>query len=416
MINAADIERKLRAITRRQCQILFFVFQGLDYIEIGQRLGFSDKTIQGDMSKLYKEFGLTGKGLQEKRKILNEEIRPVYERIVRDPAADCMARPLETAPVQADEKATAEVIRDAQRGLIPLQRSLVYVPPPDSRGGRAANEARRGGGPGIVRQPVEIIAPTPPPTQVIPPWLIGSVVVLGVLLCIAIALIAVLLQGRSPGLPPDQEAALETAVALAHQTPAIIRQTVIVPQTVVVPATVVVVATAVPGIPITGPSPTDAVSNEPTAIPPPPTAQNVQDPPPGSIIPAGQGYSRGGVTLTLRKQIDSSDSAFGFHLLFENQSGEQVVILWKNSFIHVRDDKGTSYSQSTQDQPGWNKNKQFTIENGYTFELSTICSNPTFPGCLDSFQGTIDPSVKYLIFTVDQMAGMSNMNWRYDLP
>ncbi len=167
--------------------------------------------------------------------------------------------------------------------------------------------------------------------------------------------------------------------------------------------------------------PRAVVTQAPVIITATPSADQ-QNPLPSSTILAGQGYTRNGVTVTLRKSIEIRNfdgGYFGFTLSIENRSGQQWVIVWRNSFIHLRDDKGRVYRQWNEDAINWNKNKQFTISNSGTQQLVGTSGNVRFDydgdTQLDFFQGTIDPSTKYFIFTLDQMAGMTNMSWRYDI-
>ncbi|MBM3129732.1 MAG: hypothetical protein FJ009_14040 [Chloroflexi bacterium] len=149
------------------------------------------------------------------------------------------------------------------------------------------------------------------------------------------------------------------------------------------------------------------------------TGTDQQNPPPGSIILAGQGYTRNGITITLRKSITIDvNKYFGFDIIIENRSGQQLVVLWKNSFIHLRDDKGKVYFQRNQNESDWDRNKQFVIPNGETQQLSGQRFNRdsyTWDSTLDYFNGTIDSATKYFIFTIDMLVGMTNMGWRYDI-
>ena len=58
-----------------------------------------------------------------------------------------------------------------------------------------------------------------------------------------------------------------------------------------------------------------------------------QNPPPSSIIPVGQGYTRNGITITLGKSMVLGSDFFSIPpLTIENKSGQQIAVLWKNSF------------------------------------------------------------------------------------
>lgn len=127
-----------------------------------------------------------------------------------------------------------------------------------------------------------------------------------------------------------------------------------------------------------------------------------QDPPPGSTIQAGQGFSRNGVEVTMGKALSIYSDEFIPNFLVENQSGQQLIVLWKESFIHARDDKGKVYPQFDEDSPNYNSSRQFSISNGN----SQLIGSGEFVGAItfSQFKGNIDPSSKYLIFTVDQLS------------
>lgn len=139
-----------------------------------------------------------------------------------------------------------------------------------------------------------------------------------------------------------------------------------------------------------------------------------QNPLPGSAILAGQPYTRNRITITPSKSVQVSGNAIGISIVIENQSSQQVIILWKNSYVHLKDNDGKNYPQASESKPDWNSIKQFAIANGETKNMPTMCCI-FYPDAFDFFQGPIDPSAKYLIFTIDQLGAMSNMNWRYDL-
>ena len=150
----------------------------------------------------------------------------------------------------------------------------------------------------------------------------------------------------------------------------------------------------------------------------PTSSSDQQNPQPGSVILAGQGFAKNGVTVSSRKSIDVNGARFSFLLTIENQSSQQLIVRWANSYIHTRDDKGKVYRQENQNNDIWDKVKQFSIPSGNSYQMSNNFSpyrNIAGDDTIDIFTGPIDPSAKYLVLTADQMAGMANMNWRFDL-
>ncbi len=97
-----------------------------------------------------------------------------------------------------------------------------------------------------------------------------------------------------------------------------------------------------------------------------------------------------------------------------NGSDHDITVVWSDALMHAKDDRGKTFVQVNQDRYFWGKSMQETVGIGRTAYFGTGgCNTPT-PGC-PLFDGSIDPDAKYLIFTLDKLAGMSNMNWRYDL-
>lgn len=141
-----------------------------------------------------------------------------------------------------------------------------------------------------------------------------------------------------------------------------------------------------------------------------------QNPPPGSVILAGQGFTENSISVTARNPLYVESDNFTFFITIQNNSNELIVVSWRNSYIHAKDDTGKSFRQRNQNASDWDQIKQFSIPSGDKREFNLNCylcygSVDT----IDRFQGVIDPSAKYLVFTIDQMAGMTDMNWRYDI-
>lgn len=236
MNDSASIERVLGGLSQRQCQVLYWIFQDLEYVEIGRKLGFDEKTIQGDMSKVYRLFGMTRNSVPEKRRFLDREVRPIYERLVSNPATDCSTRSTTQDVIPPDPAGVAEVAEDARKGFVPLRAMIVIPqpepirPPPPPLPRNLINSASRD----LIDMRDRSGGPSPIP------WVFVGI--LGTLLLVAIGFIAFLLWQSSLHQPADAVVA----------TPRPIRQTVVVtgvpvaiPQTVVVPNTVIVQQTVV---------------------------------------------------------------------------------------------------------------------------------------------------------------------------
>lgn len=166
------------------------------------------------------------------------------------------------------------------------------------------------------------------------------------------------------------------------------------------------------------PSPTYTRVAQPTQIPPTPTSDK-QNPPSGSVIVPGQAFSKSGIAVWTQKNLEIhrhpggvQNDSIGIPFYIANNSGEQYVIRWKNSLLHLKDDKGHEYQQ-WGDGAVLERFKQINLPPGKTITISCYCDS-----CEDaywSFAAVLTPDVKYLIFTIDQIAGMTNLNWRYDV-
>ncbi len=139
-----------------------------------------------------------------------------------------------------------------------------------------------------------------------------------------------------------------------------------------------------------------------------------QDPPPGSILDLGKGFTKRGIEVTVRPPIEFGANEFKFNILIKNNSSDQILVRWKNSSIHAKDDTGKIYHQNNENQSFWSETKQFAIPSGGKQEIVWCCS-PAAPDRLDFFVGRIEPSVMSLIITIDELVGMRNMNWQYDI-
>jgi len=230
MATPAEIQAKLEKLTRRQCQILSMVCHSMTYVEIGKKMGFGVKLIQAEMTTVYRIFELTDLERDDKRGILINEVCPIHEVMVKDPDKDCRDRVIEPEPPPPDPRILAMVIRDAEAGLIPLNRALVASGP-------------RGVTVPTYPQPIE----TPPTTRPPISWLLVGCLGFLLLATLIVLFEAVTLfqqQARSiSSLAPSESAFIESPA----------------PQTVVVTETVLV--TQVPVAVNTAPAPTSAATN-----------------------------------------------------------------------------------------------------------------------------------------------------------
>lgn len=104
-----------------------------------------------------------------------------------------------------------------------------------------------------------------------------------------------------------------------------------------------------------------------------------------------------------------------------NDRGQTILVVWRNSFVHIRDDKNHDYKEYERTDSNFDKVKQFSLNDGYHVTIIGYRAAPFFAGPEEDeyfpyFEGSIDPAASYLIITIDSMAGLKGMSWKYVLP
>lgn len=80
------------------------------------------------MTRIYKTVGLSGLSYNDKRRLLEEQVTPLHERMVSDPTTDCDNRVIEPVQPEPTREETEEVQADVQKGLIPYGALVVRGP------------------------------------------------------------------------------------------------------------------------------------------------------------------------------------------------------------------------------------------------------------------------------------------------
>lgn len=180
------------------------------------------------------------------------------------------------------------------------------------------------------------------------------------------------------------------------------------------------------------PTPTAAASvvlqPTPTQVPATstPITTNEQTPPPGTIVPAGQPISKGGISIILQRSIETSvycTPNFGLSFTIKNSAREQKFISFKPLSFRATDDLGNQYFPAVcvgyeQREEHLDNIKQFSIGPGESLVLEANIHSWQYsltPLYIPFFQGGIPPDAKFLTITIDKFAGMENLMWRYDL-
>lgn len=254
MPDSIDYESKLRDLTQRQCEILYWVCQGLTLKETAQKIGFGEDLVTAEMSRMYDLFGLKKERKNAKRRKLEQTICPLHLQRVSNPELDCRERVIEVNAPPPDPETIGEVREDVQMGLIPLYGAMIRVPPPPPD-----TEPARGKGGNLPPRPYPRLGPPTPKA--------GSrlkdilILVLGALLLVTIcALVAVLVGAPQRLFPTATPEVAKGITPVSERKPP--QTTPSAGETAVTPA--ITPSPAVPTVQTVTPEP-------PTPIPPSPT-------------------------------------------------------------------------------------------------------------------------------------------------
>ncbi len=374
----------LGRLTGAECRVLYWLCKGLDPVQIAERMTCSESAVRSQLTGIYAKFELQKLPARNRFYLLDRVYCPLHEKLVKDPERDCRrtrkprtkspetsgqgARQgdAEAPPSTGDEGADAgeESIEEPTTPADP--RILALVKQDEELGIIPLNRSI------IVRPDYPwVLIPKEKPKQ---PWLTYLLLVLVGVLIGAVLLYAIM-SGR-PVPPPGPGPATSTPQSNPQQQP--------------------------------------SSGARPSATAVPAALSNVQLPNPGSVIAAGQPFTRGGVTVTARRQLYISGLFIGVSFDVQNGSSDQIVVRWKPSFLHLEDDRGRVYHQRYEDSAYFNQVYQFSVAPGAS---QTISASPQgyFDTSYAIWEGQIDPKVKYLIFRVDDFAGLSNLSWRFDM-
>ena len=140
-----------------------------------------------------------------------------------------------------------------------------------------------------------------------------------------------------------------------------------------------------------------------------PPANSEQSPPPGQMLPVGQGFSANGLTLILSDySIGDSDIAVKF--VVKNESSGSVLVHYRNSCIQMYDDVGSQYERNAAcmedlTQQHFAPGETQELDDGYGCYFAGI----------GDFQGVISEGASYLIVKVSEFMDLKDMQWRIDL-
>jgi len=168
-------------------------------------------------------------------------------------------------------------------------------------------------------------------------------------------------------------------------------------------------------------------------VTPTPTVNPNQQPPPGTVLFAGQGVTKRDLNLKIG-ELETVDEGytrdtffsttvpyFGFFFYATNHGQERLLLRYDPAAVHISDDVGTVYKHQALDVEQYWIEPGATKEFGPRWEEAYMCKHQgnIIDGCLmgrnSLFRGPINPRAKSLFITIDYLEDMKNITWRYDL-
>lgn len=377
----------LRRLTGAECTVLYWLCKGLSVPEIAKKLTVTESAVRGPVTSIYRKFGFGEFSYDTRKYLLHKVYCPIHQQMVKDPERDCRRtrKPRTESPKGSDQRAHREdaeqppstgdegadageesteepttppdprilaiVKQDEEQGIIPLRRSIILRQQDLVPIELPGGEEQVNARPGLANLLPLLVA-----------FLIGAVLIYAVM------------SGRSQqsggtGAAPSAPQSTQQQQPSGGARPS---------------------ATAVPA----------AISS-------------VQSPAPGSVIAAGQAFTRGGVTVAARRQLEIDSGFIGVSFDIQNGSSNQIIVRWKPSFFHLEDDQGRIYHQRYEESVALNQVFQFSLAPSAAQTISAWM-NGYGDHSYGSWVGQIDPNAKYLIFRVDDIAGLTNLTWRFD--
>lgn len=141
-----------------------------------------------------------------------------------------------------------------------------------------------------------------------------------------------------------------------------------------------------------------------------PTLANLdQLPPPGTVLKAGQVFSKGGLAVTLDDKLQITDGEIYLHFTIFNQRSANYILRFRRGVIHVQDSLGNDFEHVYCCGEGSGSIYSTTIYPNGSY------SHPIGWSTHDEFPGIIQPEASYLMLILDEMAGMQDLRWTISL-
>jgi len=377
MIMPTDPEEDLRRLTPTQCKVLYWVCRGLQYWQIGNKLGYETRTIQYHMSNVYVKLGLDRLDREARRARLFQIYCPILLEQIEDPQRDCQKFQVpEKEPVEPEERALVLVEQDEREGIIPY-------PQPSWEPYQEGERPSRWRG-------------------LLPGCVLG-----GLAAMVGVAAVFLVLSRMPQGLP-----------FLGFGTPTGPVATPTVPPPVETPSLEAAAVAEVSPTPTELPSPTATPFPTPTSTPTPaptetpaPTVTPTLEATPSVYQVGEKAYLAPEVFLILTDELEDSTMCTtpGFRLYFgvDNQSSRQFIIRFdRETGFAIQDDEGKTYEY------GGASVSFYTCKSGME---NVIVDAGRYKRLYVHFRGPIPASPRYLLITIDDISGQGPFVFRKDL-
>ena len=354
-----DATLKLYSLTPRQVEVLQLFCSGFGYKEIAGRLVISENTVKSHMANIYIKLGLDMLPDAQRKKALHQEFCAALQEI--EFPLEKPEEPKELAPVP---EYVWKMVEDDEKAIIRKPpNKIIKISSPPSQEPKPARRLR---------------------------WLLAGMVLGSIV--IACGVIAVLRINNwliaQPAIGESPTAIAMTEVVFEESQP---QQQL-----------------TYTSLPTYTPYPTFtslaiSASQEPNIVTPSPKSGE-QTPPPGSVIPAGQSFSKDGITIVTGEYVQKEYDLIRFEFTVYNDRSNPFTLRFRTKDLHLKDNLGNEYPLRTR---GGLQVYEYTFENEHVVAFAYYSSM--------WFDWTVPIEATQLIFTIDEIAGMTDLNWVFDL-
>ncbi len=378
----------LKTLTEPEATVFYWVCKGKTYEDIGVRMGYSPQWVTLQMSSVYQklEFDLKAHWTA-RRRLLREVYCPAFLKLIDNKPANLKNFPL---VIEGQTQDSGEGIgEEAPKALVPMEQVRAIVVADEEQAveddERKKKEYERAQTPIVIPKKPTGKGPRREPW---PLWLRigGGIALVGICsgLCFAGAGGGLYLLSR-----PSAPHATNVPVVNTTEPPPVITEA----PALEVPATEMPTAE----IPMTE-RPTEA-----------PTVSLDQAPAAGTTLNAGEFFSKGGIDVTLENKLQITNGQIYLHFTVYNNRASNYLLRFRRGDIHVTDSLGNEFEHVYCCGEGSGSIFSTTIYPGSNY------SHPIGWSTHDEFVGAIRPEATYLVVSIDNIAGMSDVRWMISL-